>query len=299
MPDFEHQVAQLPTLPPEKRTILAEIVRHLSSLANLEAVVLGGSYAQGAQGPDSDIDLGLYYFEQSPFAIDDVRQVAHAISSSAPVVTGFYEWGAWVNGGAWIHTAAGKVDFLYRNIDQVQRTITEAQAGRTTFDYLQQPPYGFRSVIYLAETHICQPLYDPKGIVAGLKRQVTPYPPGLKASIVQNNLWSTEFTLLHARNFAPKGDVYNTVGCLTRALSALTQALFALNETYFISDKRAIETIEAFAIRPDAYAERADRILGHPGLTPDELAQTVSALSTLFSDVVERAQGMYQPKYPL
>ena len=42
-------------------------------------------------------------------------------------------------------------------------------------------PFGFFSVIYLAETHICVPLYDPVGHIARLKRLVEVYPPKLKA----------------------------------------------------------------------------------------------------------------------
>jgi hypothetical protein len=49
-----------------------------------------------------------------------------------------YEWGQWVNGGAWIHTPAGKLDLLYRNIDQVKRVL-DLTEGRYTpkFDFIQ------------------------------------------------------------------------------------------------------------------------------------------------------------------
>lgn len=40
-----------------------------------------------------------------------------------------------------------------------------------------------------------------------------------------------------ARGFAAQGDIYNTVGCLTRTATNLTQALFALNRCYYMSDK--------------------------------------------------------------
>ena len=48
----------------------------------------------------------------------DRREDLHGRISS--IVTGMDEWGPWVNGGAWIQTPVGKVDFLYRNLDQVQ-----------------------------------------------------------------------------------------------------------------------------------------------------------------------------------
>jgi hypothetical protein len=300
MPDPNPRLTLPAALPAAKQTVLADILNRLMTIAGIRAIVLGGSYAQGSQRPDSDVDLGLYYDAESPFAIEAIRQTAAAVSQNgAPVVTDFYEWGAWVNGGAWIHTAAGKVDFLYRNLNQVRQTLADAHEGRLALDYQQQPPYGFPSVIYLAETHICQPLYDPAGIIATLKQQTSPYPPRMKSAIIQNNLWGIEFTLLHARDFARSGDVYNTVGCLTRSLSYLTQVIFALNETYFISDKRAVAAIEHFSIRPDAYAAQVNRILGHPGQTAAELTATVEALQNLFQHTVALAAGQYQPRYIL
>src|SRR2546430_15729780 len=70
------------------------------------------------------------------------------------------------------YTTLFRSDFLYRNLDQVQRVIQEARKGITRHDYDQQPTYGFRSVVYLAETHICVPLYDPSAVIAQIKRDV-------------------------------------------------------------------------------------------------------------------------------
>jgi predicted nucleotidyltransferase len=38
----------------------------LIQVDGLQAIVLGGSWATNTQRPDSDIDLGLYYFEDTP-----------------------------------------------------------------------------------------------------------------------------------------------------------------------------------------------------------------------------------------
>jgi hypothetical protein len=103
----------------------------LRTVPNIVAIVLGGSYASGLAHSGSDLDIGLYYREAAPFPIGDVRSVAESISAngSAPIVAGLYEWGPWVNGGAWIRTPAGKVDLPYRNLDQVQAVIDEGQRG--------------------------------------------------------------------------------------------------------------------------------------------------------------------------
>ena len=244
--------------------------------------------------------MGLYYVEDAPFAIADIKAIANNISTQkAPVVTGFYGWGAWVNGGAWIQTEVGKVDFVYRNLDQVQQTIAEAQQGIIQHDYNQQPAYGFYSVIYLAETEVCIPLYDPHAHITRLKRQVAIYPPELKKRVIVDWLWSAEFTLVQVQYFAAAADVYNTVGCLTRIAASLTQALFALNETYFISDKQVMEAIARFSIRPPEYVEQISAILAQPGQTAEELSRTVAHLKAVWQSVVVLAEDIYRPKFNL
>jgi hypothetical protein len=264
----------------------------------MAAIVLGGSYASGTAHAASDIDIGLYYHEDSPFSTGDIRRVAQEIAQGAQsTVTNFYEWGVWVNGGTWIHNPTSKVDFLYRNIEQVQRTISEAQRGILHHDYAQQPAYGFYSVIYLAETQVCLSLYDPQGVIEALKASVAVYPPKMKERIILDSLWSAEFTLLHGRAFAEKGDVYNTVGCLTRAAANLTQVLFALNETYFIRDKQAMEVVDKFSLLPSGYIQRVTRILSCAGSTSTDLTRSVEDMYLAWQSVFALSGGSYQAKF--
>lgn len=289
---------KLSNLPEQKRSLLEDLVGQLSRTAGVAAIVLGGSYASGTQHEKSDMDIGLYYFPESPFSIADIQRIAQDVSvDGTPTVTGFYEWGAWVNGGAWIHTPQGKVDFIYRNIEQLQRTIAEAQEGIWHHDYDQQPTYGFYSVIYLAETQICIPLYDPELLIADLKRSVAVYAPKLKEKIIADSLWAAEFTILHARGFAAQGDMYNTVGCLTRVASNITQALFALNERYFNRDKKVLDVVAAFPALPSGYIEQINRILGHPGSTVQELTNSVSDLEESWRSVASLPGIQYEPKF--
>lgn len=234
-------------MPANKQRVLERLVEHLRSVPEMAGVVLGGSYATGAFDDSSDLDIGLYYREARPFSIAEIQCIAHSIADQGMfTITDFYEWGPWVNGGAWIQTEAGKVDFLYRNLDQVERTIRDAHQGIIAHDYDQQPTYGFYSVIYLAEIQTCVSLFDPDLQIARLKRRVERYPPKLKKTIIGESLWSAEFTLRFAHKFANQGDIYNTVGCLARVASNLTQALFALNERYFIGDKKVMEKLLPF-----------------------------------------------------
>lgn len=291
---------RLEVLPASKRDLVRQAVAAAAALPGTVAVVLGGSYARGTAHAQSDVDLGLYYSDAAPFSIADVRKVATQLSTGAPpVVTEFYEWGPWVNGGAWMQTAVGKVDFVYRSVEHVERTIRDARQGIHQHHYNQQPTFGFYSVIYLAETQLCVPLFDPQGIIGRLKRDVASYPPKLKRAIVADTLWGAEFTFLFARKFAAAGDVYNTAGCLARIAAYLTQALYALNETYFISDKGVLQAIGGFAVCPPGYAERVSCILAHPGAAIDDLTGSVGALHGLWCEVTSLAGPAYIPKYSL
>ena len=97
-------------IPPNKQILLETLASRLSAVSGVISVVLGGSYARGTHHADSDLDLGIYYAEKHPFQIGEIKRIALEVShQDEPVVTGFYAWGPWVNGGAWIQTSAGKI----------------------------------------------------------------------------------------------------------------------------------------------------------------------------------------------
>ncbi|HET7003462.1 MAG TPA: nucleotidyltransferase domain-containing protein, partial [Puia sp.] len=185
-----------------KRSLLNDIVNDLKKIKGVVAVVLGGSYAAGAAKENSDIDIGMYYSKENPFSISDIQSTANKYSANGiPTVTDFYEWGPWVNGGAWIQTSFGKVDFIYRNLEQVGAVLEKAKNGQWENHFEQQPPYGFSSIIYLAEINTCLSLYDPDSHISHLKNAIQVYPIKLKEAVVQQSLWSAEFSIWHAEYF--------------------------------------------------------------------------------------------------
>jgi len=290
----------LELLPPQKRALLEEIVAALAQIPGVAAVVLGGSYARGTAMPESDVDLGLYYAADAPFRLDDVRAVAARFDlGGAPAVTDFYEWGPWVNGGSWLETTAGRVDFTFREIGHVERVIAAAQRGEIEWHYGQQPPYGFRSIIYLAESASCRPLHDPRGVIARLKQASAIYPEPLRSAILRASLWSAEFTLFHLRKFAAQGDAYNASGCLTRAACELVQVVFALNRCYFGGDKGALAAASAFRIAPRHFGARLESILSAPGASATALTESAKRLAELIADTIAIAGDLYAAKYRL
>jgi hypothetical protein len=277
-----------------------DIVDKLKKVEGLQAVVLGGSRASDTERQDSDIDLGLYYSEVAPLDVDHVRKIAVELNDIPnPVVTVLGEWGKWVNGGAWLTIQGQRIDFLYKNIDFVSSIIDDCNRGETQFDSLQQPPYGFYSYIYCAETQICKILYDPEGAIPKLKSKVTEYSQALGYKIINSFLWDAEFSLYVAKKSARRGEVYSVAGCLSRIISNLVQVLYALNETYFINDKRVYMDLERFSIKPQNFAERIDCILGDIGHDYNKLTETLLTTQILLIEVNELSRNQYTPKYDL
>jgi len=95
------------------------------------AIVLGGSHARGYATAESDIDLGLWYSDRRPLPIAALREVAARVNDTAePVVTGLYEWGRWVNGGAWLTIGGQRVDWLYRRIEHLERDAARRRRAK-------------------------------------------------------------------------------------------------------------------------------------------------------------------------
>lgn len=263
--------------------------------------MLGGSHARGRARPESDIDLGLLYSETSPFEIERVRELARAVNDAPePVVTGFYEWGPWVNGGAWLTIGGQRVDLIYRSLEHLDRVISDADAGRYELHYPQQPPFGFFSGTYLGEIAVCQPLIDPAGQLVRLKARVARYPEALQQAVVRDHLWMAEFTLAaFAPKYAARADVHGTVTCLTRATNHLVLVLFALNRTYPVNDKTALAEIAEFECAPPAFGERVNATFARLGSSVEELRAAIDCIEGLVAQTIELTNGLYRRRYSL
>jgi len=285
----------------EQRELVESLSKRLGQIRGIKAVVLGGSHARGLAEPGSDIDLGLLYSEVDPFLIQTVRELAEDVNDSAgPVVTGFYEWGPWINGGAWLTIGGQRVDFLYRSLEHLERVIADAEAGRYELDYSQQPPFGFFSATYLGDVAVCIPLIDPAALLDRLKSRVANYPEALRHAVVRDYLWAAEFGLAaFARKFAARSNAYGTTACLTRAVNELVLVLFALNRKYLINDKTALAEIAEFELAPREFGPRVQQTLSCPGAAPEELSASIDSIAQLVQETIELTDGLYQPRFVL
>lgn len=261
-----------------------DLVPRLATVRGVVGVVLGGSRARGSALPDSDLDLGLLYRDVAPIDLAALQIVIEEVNDTLDVIpTPIGGWGPWVNGGAWLCIDGHAVDLLYRSIDRYEATIENAERGFAEHDYLQQPPYGFQSTIYLGEIDTCSPLHDPFDEVEALKSRVRPYPPALRANLVAGYHWGATFTMQNAVKPARRGDVYAGVGCLTRTAAFLVQTLLAHAEIYPVSDKGALHQL---TLVNTTYADLSSRIsacllVGEAAQLPD----AVSSMSGICSEI--------------
>jgi predicted nucleotidyltransferase len=285
----------------EQRELVTSLAQRLGAIRGIEAVVLGGSYARGRARPESDIDLYLFYSEAAPFSIPNLRELAEAVNDTpGPVVTNFYGWGRWVNGGAWLTIGGQRVDFVYRNLEHLERVIAEAEAGSYELDYAQQPPFGFFSPAYLGEIAVCVPLFDPAARLEVLKRRVADYPEALRRAVVQDYLWAAELGLVaFAPKFAGRSGAYGTAACLTRFVHQLLLVLFALNRKYLMDDKTALAEVAEFERAPREFGPRVQQTLAQLGASSEELSAAVASVAQLFGETVALTEGLYQPRFTL
>lgn len=240
------------------------VVDRLQSIQGVAAIALGGSRARGNYTQKSDADLGIYYSPENSPDLIALNLLAAELDDNhrANLITPIGEWGKWINGGGWLKVEGIAVDFLYRDLAQVNRVIEDCHAGRITIDYQPGHPHGFVSSIYMGEIALCLPLYDPNDILDALKARTKPYPIALKQATIDKFAWEISFSLFVAQKAVARQDIAYAAGCCFRSVACMNQVLFALNEEYLLNEKGAVALANRFALRPQDYQQRVESAFG-------------------------------------
>jgi len=259
---------------PNDEVLLGRVVRALGGVPGIRAIVLGGSRARGEAGPSSDYDIGLYYEADSPIDTGRLAKAAMLLPGAASSsVTAVGEWGAWINGGAWLTVDGRRVDLLYRDLGKVRAVIDACHAGRIERAYQPGHPHAFVSAIYMGEVAFARVLWDPDQMLASLQRRCTPYPPALAEALIRTFLWEAKFAIENALHGRGRDDPAYVAGCGFRAVACLNQSLFALNGVYLLNEKGATQAAEKLPRRPPDYAARvAQAIVAGAGGLPSLMA---------------------------
>ena len=224
--------------------------------------MLGGSRARGTATEASDYDVGLYFSEARPLDADRLREaVRHLVDEpGTAAVTPVGAWGPWIVGGAWLTIGGRKADLLYRNCDAVTRVIHSCRAGLITMDYQPGHPHGFCSAIWMGEVALCQPLHDPQGTIAGLKKLTSLYPEALRDALIRRFQWEILFSIENGEVGAARREQTHIAGCAYRALACVGQVLFALNGRYLINEKAALQEATGFPLTIPDLMERVTKV---------------------------------------
>ncbi len=263
--------------------LITYIVSRLQHVKDITAIVLGGSRARGTHTQKSDIDIGIYYEAERPLDLSTLNRLATELDDNhrENLVTPIGGWGRWINGGGWLCVNDVPVDFLYRDLARVRQVIADSHAGKITIDYQPGHPHGFVSSIYMGEIAICQPLYDPHGVISELKAQTEPYPVALKQATIDTFAWEINFSLLVAAKAVIRGDVAYAVGCCFRSVACMNQVLFALNGQYLLNEKGAVALADTFSIHPHDYRMRVESAFGMLATSAESIAGAIQVLDEL------------------
>jgi predicted nucleotidyltransferase len=221
-----------PSAPPNTadEEFLARVADRLAALPAVRTVALGGSRAQGTQGPDSDWDLAVYY--RGGFDPEDLRAVGWPGE-----VSEIGGWGGGVfNGGAWLTVDARRVDVHYRDLDVVEHELAEAGAGRFRVEPLLFHLAGIPTYLIVAELAVNRVLRGddlpcPRG-----------YPPELRVSASARWYGTARATLAYAKaQHAPAGRLTEVTGALATAAMQTGHAVLAARGEWVTNEKRLLE----------------------------------------------------------
>lgn len=275
------------------------IAAELGTVTGVAAVVLGGSWARGAADANSDIDLGIYYYPNAKPALDDLRALAARLDDShdGDVVTEFGAWGPWINGGGWLTVEGQRVDWLYRDLDKVSQIIELCRVGKPAVYYQTGHPHGFHTHIYMGEVHLCQPLYDPDGLLTELKALTVPYPPAMKKALIDLYLWEAGFALETSHKPASRGEAFYIAGTFFRCAACLVQVLYALNERYWINEKGSVKAAATFPLTPPDFEATITRALGSLGTTAAAINSRLRDMEALVARVRELVESSSENRH--
>jgi hypothetical protein len=203
---------------------VADLCAALGAVAGVEAMAIGGSRATGTADATSDWDIGLYYRGHPDFSPLTRFGDLHPPGS----------WGRIVNGGAWLSFGGLKVDVLLRDLDVVEHWSARAQEGRYEVDALLGYVAGVPTYSLMAELALNR-------VIAGTLPSIIGFPEALARTGASRWRQHAEFSLVHARTRAERGDVVGTVAQAAKAVVETAHAVVCERGEWVLNEKNLVE----------------------------------------------------------
>ncbi|MFI7007912.1 nucleotidyltransferase domain-containing protein [Streptomyces sp. NPDC050145] len=244
---------------------LDSVADRLASLPHVHAVALGGSRAQGTHKESSDWDLAVYY--RGAFDPQDLRDLGW--EGEASEIGG---WGGGVfNGGAWLVVDGRRVDVHYRDLDEVEHEVKEAEAGRFRWEPLMFHLAGIPTYLVVAELALNR-------VLRGTAPTVDRYPPALREAAAEEWWGKAAMTLGYARaGNVPNGGRAEVVGAVSIAAMQAAHAVLAARGEWVTNEKRLLAR---------AGLRGVDDVLAEP-----DLGRLVDGARELLEGAVRAARG--------
>jgi hypothetical protein len=212
-----------------------------STLANVVAVALGGSWSKRNYDPQSDIDL--YVVTKSKIPIE-TRQV---FVQHLPVSRTNLDLHFWDNGDAWIDSETGlEVDIIYWDSRWVENEIDQLLVHN-------KARLGYSTCIWHTIKH-ASILHDTNGWLSELKEFCNqPYPENLRQAIIQLNYPVLRNVipayLYQIKKAVVRGDLVSINHRVAALLASYFDIIFAINGVTHPGEKRLLTLTSDLCIR--------------------------------------------------
>jgi hypothetical protein len=268
---------------------LAELAGRLTGVPGVVGVLLGGSRARRVHTPDSDTDLGLYY--RGRLDVAALADLAGVLAGPGARVTEPGEWGPWVDGGGWLTVDGSAVDWIYRDLNRVERAWRDAEQGRYAFHAQVGHPLGVPDFAYAGEVALGVVLSDPSGELTALRRRAVVYPAALRERLVAG-LWEADFLIGVARKAVTRGDAAYVAGCLFRVAGICAHALHGAAGRWLINEKGAVAAAAALPGAPEGFKARVDSVFAEVAADPLRLTAALDRAADLVLDTADACAMM-------
>lgn len=175
------------------------------------------------------------------------------------------------------------------DLDRVRRSWDDAQAGRYDFHFQIGHPLGVPDFMYVGEVALGVVLADPSGEITALQQAARHYPPRLRDALIAG-LWEAPFGIDIARKAVSGRDTAYVAGCLFRVVEVCAHALHGHAGQWLINEKGAVASAGRLPEAPAGFAERAQGVLAHLGVTPGELSMAITLAADLLADTTTACQ---------
>lgn len=201
-----------------------------STLAQVEAIALGGSRAGGAYDETSDYDLYIYCSAQPE---EPVRKaILGKYCQYTEIGNTFWE----LEDDCTLKDGVD-IDILYRNLEDFSQGIRSVVEGHTAYN-------GYTTCMWhnLLNSQI---LYDKNGKLTGLQEKYRiAYPDGLRNNIIRKNLRLLTGSLpsydAQIKKAAARGDMVSVNHRTAAFLESYFDIIFALNRLTHPGEKRMV-----------------------------------------------------------